>query len=279
MNMQRPIPTSPASTRLSLLAVLVASLPWAGAATLQVDSFDLPGTTDGQTSFESVTFRRAFDVRPVVIVTPTMEGTDPAGLRVRNVTTTGFEVAQVEPPDAPGEHSAMNDIAYLAMEPGTVQLGDREVLHAGRVSTSTTVQYSEAFGGNAGGYDSVTFDYQLPASDPAVLTGLQTMNNESGAPPGEPSTPWMQTAVESGSINGDGFSVAIERAEVNDGSSISTNEEIGYIAVSEASPSLELEGGTVYMDAFHSPEEALSHIPTVHFGTILHIPSRCSLTP
>ena len=39
-------------------------------------------------SFTNVTFQNPFDVIPIVIVLPSNEGTDPAMLRIRNVSLT-----------------------------------------------------------------------------------------------------------------------------------------------------------------------------------------------
>ena len=57
------------------------------------DTFTTPTWT-------GVAFQQAFDTTPVVFVLPTNQGGDPATLRIRNVTTTGFEVVVVERPIA-----------------------------------------------------------------------------------------------------------------------------------------------------------------------------------
>ena len=86
-----------------------------GPVTVQ-DTFVTPTWT-------SVTFIRPFSTRPVVAVLPTTNGGDPMTLRVRNVTTTGFEVVSTEPNANDGLH-LQNDTAYIAIEPGNHVLPD-----------------------------------------------------------------------------------------------------------------------------------------------------------
>ena len=64
------------------------------------DTFSVPAWT-------TVTFLEPFDARPLVFILPTDQGSDPATIRIRNVTTTGFEALQVEPSGNDGPHVAM----------------------------------------------------------------------------------------------------------------------------------------------------------------------------
>ena len=72
-------------------------------------------------TWTSVTFQSGFDSTPLVFALPTTDGSDPATLRIRNVTTTGFELVQTEPSANDGPHAAM-PTAYLAIEPGVHSL-------------------------------------------------------------------------------------------------------------------------------------------------------------
>ena len=54
--------------------------------------------------FTSVTFQETFDVIPIVVALPSDQGGDPAALRIRSVTTSGFEISAVEPTGNDGPH-------------------------------------------------------------------------------------------------------------------------------------------------------------------------------
>jgi MSHA biogenesis protein MshQ len=228
--------TKTKTRRIGLLTpLLVATLatlavPAAAHAAVKLEGGfkSLPGTSNGQTTFESVTFSQTFDVVPVVIAVPADEsGSAPADIKIRNVTTTGFDIVQAEPPGEDGQHAA-NDVAFLAIEPGVGTLSDGTLIQAGFHDTTTTVQ---KFGGG-GGFDSLSFDPMAVFDNPpAVLAHIQTMNNESASdpPPGGPSTPWI-TAHPS-NVTTAGFDLALERAEVDDGSSVTATETIGWVAI------------------------------------------------
>jgi MSHA biogenesis protein MshQ len=181
--------------------------------------------TTATPAFSSVTFNQTYTTTPLVFLLPTNDGADPASLRIRNVTTTGFQVAQVEPQPQDGPHPAMT-VAYLAIEPGTLTLPDGRVLEAGSVST-TNVQHGISVPG-AKGWDTVNFTTAF-AGTPAVLAQVQSMNNEGANPPATASVPWLTAAVRN--ITGAGMQVALERSEVDDGGTVTANETIGYLAV------------------------------------------------
>ena len=61
-------------------------------------------------AWTSVTFLQPFDSPPLVFALPTNDGSDPATLRIRNVTATGFEIVQTEPSGNDGPHAAMTSL-------------------------------------------------------------------------------------------------------------------------------------------------------------------------
>jgi len=241
--------------RQALVLAAACLLACAGTGTagilMEADTVTLPATTDGQTSFVSVPFQQTYSTPPLVFVLPTNDGSDPCDIRVRNVTATGFELTQLEPNNLDGQHGAAMTVDYFAIEPGTAVLPDGTVLHAGTLSTTKTVQHKPPFP-NGGGWDTVFLPGGLFGNQPALLAQIQTMNNEVGAPPGDPSTPWLTAAarnVENGSVQ-----LALERAEVNDGSSVSVPEDIGYVAITSAAGTFFDGSNTVLYDAFVSPD-------------------------
>jgi len=244
----------PRSRKLVVLVTAVSLLLLPGTSqagiVMEADTVALPGTSDGQTTFTSVSFNQSYNASPLVFVLPSTEGSAPCDLRVRNVTRTGFEVAQVEPNNEDGQHAAMT-VDYFAVEPGIAMLPDGSILQAGSISTKTTVQRKDPFP-NAGGYDSISF-LGVCTAPPALLAQVQTVANEAGAPPGDPSTPWLSVAARN--VTTGGAQLALERAEVNDGSSVTKEETIGYVAITpRASLFKDDLGDTILYDAFRSAD-------------------------
>ena len=184
-----------------------------GAVTVQ-DTFTVPAWTQ-------VSFARPFSVRPIVIVLPTNDGGDPATLRVRNVTTTGFEVLQVEPDANDGPHVAMST-AYLAVEPGVHTLPDGSTLTA---TLHTTSSFANRFISTT--WDTIVLPTPF-ASTPAVLAQIQTVRNEAQNPPAESSVPWLEAGIRN--VGATSLQVTLERAESVAGS-VTQTEDIGIVAV------------------------------------------------
>ncbi len=202
--------------------------------------------------FQTVTFAEPFPVTPVVIPIGGAEDGSPVGIRIRNVTTTGFEIAQLDAPrsGANGVTTATT-VRYLAVLPGTTEL-DGLTIEAGFHDTQTTRGGTSGFDSN-GSLDSIEFVTDF-ASTPTLLSAVQTMNNETSII-GDNSTPavsssWLQTAVDN--VDGDGFQTALERAEVADGgtdidSGITADETIGWVAISAGTGSLVDDSGSTIL--------------------------------
>ena len=205
--------------RLVALAALCTGVP-AHAFEFEMATVDLSDTF-AVPSWTSVTFLQAFDTRPIVLVLPTNQGGDPSTIRVRNVTTTGFEALQVEPNANDGLHVAMNT-AYLAIEPGNHLLPDGSRIAALEVTTSVFVS---PFLGVS--WQGVAFPAPFSAT-PAVVTQIQTMANETGTPPSSSSIPFLDVAVQN--LGAASLQVALERAESTAGA-VTSSERIGIVAI------------------------------------------------
>ena len=201
------------------LAVLMLARP-AVAFELEMNTVVLKNTLADPT-WTSVAYAQAFSVRPVVVALPTSDGSDPATIRVRNVTTTGFEIAQVEPNANDGPHVGMTT-AYLAVEPGNHILPDGSRMIVLEHSTTSVV----------GRFVPSTWDIvNFPSSfnsAPAVIAGIQTVLNEQQSPPMTSSIPFMDVALRN--INSNRVQVSLERAETTAGSVVFA-ERIGIIAI------------------------------------------------
>ena len=187
-----------------------------GSVTVQ-DTFTTPAWT-------SVTFQQPFAARPVVVALPTTDGGDPATVRIRNVTSTGFEVLQVEPNANDGPHVAM-PTAYLAVETGNHLLpGGERVIALERSTTSFANRFISTT------WDTVAFPSTFIGT-PAIVAQIQTMANESQSPPGNSSVPFMDVGIQN--VNSGSMQVTLERAESIAGA-VNVSERIGIVAIQSA---------------------------------------------
>ena len=193
---------------------------------VEAGTVNLPNTASNHV-FTEVNFRQTYSQVPVVLPLATDRGVNPTELRIRDITTTGFKIAQVEPSDENGQHIDM-DIDYVAIEPGVHEFPDGTLLEAGTLKNTTTAQAGFT---SSTGWESVTLSAGFP-SKPAVITHLQTTASEDNNPPGpgESSVPFLATAVTD--VDSSGFETAIERAESQNGD-ITDGETIGYLAIQD----------------------------------------------
>jgi hypothetical protein len=172
-------------------------------------------------AWTTVAFIQAFPSTPIVAALPTNQGTDPATIRIRNVTTTGFQIVQVEPNINDGPHAQM-DTSYIAVEPGNHQLPDGSRLIA--INHSTT-SFANRFISTT--WDTVGFPAAFPAT-PVIVAQIQTMANEAQTPPATSSFPFMDVGIRN--VSTTSFQVTLERAESTAGT-VNVNERIGIIAI------------------------------------------------
>ncbi|MEO1203585.1 MAG: hypothetical protein AAFX10_12810 [Pseudomonadota bacterium] len=177
--------------------------------------------TSGGGGWTSVSFIQSFDTVPHVYVLPTTDGTDPATLRIRNVTAAGFEVVQTEPSANDGPHAAMST-AYLAIEPGahTLPGGVRIVS-----SSYTTTSFANRFISTT--WDNRAFPATFSAT-PAVLAMVQGLSNETGNPPATSSIPFLEAGVRN--VGPGGLQLTLERAESTAGT-VTSPERIAYLGI------------------------------------------------
>jgi len=215
------------------LAVCLAVLVAAGSAqALPLMEADVvSGVTEAWTP---VAFKQVYTTTPVVFTLTGEANTYPSIVRIRNVTTMGFEIAQKEAPnfknsnaDASDGATTPDDVAYFAIEPGSHTICDIQI-DVG--SLSTTAFRAKSGGGQS--WETITFGPF--AADPALLLNIQTMNNTDPADGNQedPTLPLLATTVNKGSVDGDSAQIALERAEATGtGSGDIVNEEIiGWLA-------------------------------------------------
>ena len=206
-----------------MAALLVAASVDAVAFELEMGSVSVQDTFVTP-AWTTVTFQQPFSVVPLVFALPTNQGSDPATLRIRNVTTTGFEVVQVEPSANDGQHVTM-DTAYLAIEPGNHTLPDGSGISAFTHSTTSFVNRFLP----PPRWDSISFTTSFSGT-PAVLGSIQTVANETGNPPATASVPFMEVGIRNVSSNS--MQVTLERAESQNGS-VTLNETIAFLVIDD----------------------------------------------
>jgi hypothetical protein len=144
---------------------------------------------------------------PVVIVgPPSYNGSDPAVVRVRNVTSTGFEIQAREWAYDDGDH-AFEDVAWMVVEAGVHTAPDGSTWEVGTTLAGGDVD------------EATTTNFMLtPPTTPLLLASAQTAN---GSDP---------VSVRADNLSASSFDILLEEEEVKvDGH---TNEVIGYVAIS-----------------------------------------------
>ena len=194
----------------------------AGKATLK--------NTGIQPEFTKVCFAKPFTEVPRVFSIPNSElNADRIGLRIKNVTTQGFEVAQVTSPekklpvaDRPNGLPSQT-IDFLAVVEGDYNLNNDAKM---RVDSHSTVSTIGKYSPNSQTWDTLPIDDIGFDNPPAMLGFVQTMNNETD--PFPVSEPFLSTAIRN--IRTDRFSLGLERSETDTGS-VDNNETLAYLAV------------------------------------------------
>ncbi|RLA69039.1 MAG: hypothetical protein DRG09_06725, partial [Epsilonproteobacteria bacterium] len=191
----------------------------------------LSATAVGSSSWQTVTLQQSYDTTPLIFAFidegSGYNGDSSVALRVRNISTTSFEIVQVEPQssvgDVEGEHAAVN-VHYVAIEAGNHTLSDGTRFLAGIHNTNSSLGKND---GVTDVWDTVNFSSSF-STTPVILSNIQSMNNEISTLPGASSRPWMVTALRDNTTTN--FQVSLERAETSDGS-INVSEDIGYLAI------------------------------------------------
>ena len=197
-----------------------------GAFQAEAGSLSITGTTAGSVGFTSVSFATAFDAMPRVFTVPVNEEDEPVALRLKNISTNGFEIAQVQPTRETGGAESMT-VDYIAAIDGLHFLNDSTPLEVGSIATTAT-QFSAPVTGTQA-WDTINFNHDFGVgNDPVVLLEIQTVANEPALDPSSVSVPWLGTTSQA--VTPTSIDVALERAESAAGS-VSAAEEIAYLAV------------------------------------------------
>ena len=204
---------------LMVTFILAVSPVW--AISMKVDRVLINASTGVSGGWVPVTFSTPFPSVPAVFALPTNTNTDPATVRIRNVTATGFEILVVEPEGSDGSTAAMT-VDYFAAETGSYTIDGPVRIDVGLISTSTQQGSFVA----STGWDTVTFSNTY--TSPAVITQVQTVNSQPSLNAGLVGVPWLEVAVQN--VTSTGMEVALERSETSGGTVVA--ETIGYLVMS-----------------------------------------------
>ncbi len=221
----RRLGTSRALVCLILLlggTFLLAISP-ANAGRLEAGSFTAHDTF-ANASPVRVNFQQTFDTVPVVVALADVNGNNSASIRITNVTTTGFDELILEPDNWDGRHIVQN-VHYIAIEPGRHVLPDGRVIEAGRLNTSA-VQFGTGFTGGTASWATVNFSALLP-STPSVISQIQTANSETRTVASQSSRSHITAITQNAGLAS--FQVALDRSQANSGPFPSA-ETVGWIA-------------------------------------------------
>ena len=180
-----------------------------------------------------INFQQTYDSPPAVFMLSTNQGGHPAIIRIRNVTTMGFEALPLEPSGEDGEHITMG-AHYFAVEVGLHLFDDGTVMEVGKIDT-TNLQYGTTNYGNGDDFSTPRSWYQLNfattfSQRPTFFHSLQTINNIDSVVPQTALVPFYTVAVRSNSLDQTGVEIALEASETIRGS-LNRNETIAYMVV------------------------------------------------
>jgi len=209
-------------------------------STIEVGEGTLPAHTIGpttQTPFTRIDFIGQFQNPPnVFTITPEFgEGADddPCMVRIRNITTTGFDAACIEPlnedRDSPG-----TTFEYIAIQNGGVNVpladGSGDVEFVSQCAFVSNQQHNRCSNCGAQSFADINFPSAFNAR-PSIVTQIQSINNtvqgSATTPGGEPL--FINTAVRN--VTNNDFDLAIDRLEAGVSGTLNNGETICYLAV------------------------------------------------
>jgi len=167
-------------------------------------------STGNSNDWDQINFPTAFDAPPIVVTGPAgFAGGNPSTVRVRNVTTTGFQIQIDEWDYLDGGH-ATEQVTYIAAEPGTYNLGNITMI-AGSANNIDhnfkTVNFSNSF-----------------SSTPVVMASQVTSNGG------------QATSVRMTNVSNNNFQARIQEEQNNDG--FHADETLHYMAFSTGTGSV-----------------------------------------
>ena len=167
---------------LSVLALPVLAVPQIEGRFIELQN------TYNKAEWTTISFSQVYDEPPAVFMLSTNQGGNPAIVKIRNVTRTGFEALPLEPSGEDGPHITMGG-HYLAIAYGVHEFPDGDIVEVGKMEVGAdTIQASvnspwyEPNGPLKVGEEDARYA-QVPlqtdfGEKPVFFHSLQTVNNQ-----------------------------------------------------------------------------------------------------
>ncbi len=184
-----------------------ASTPTNFTKVLQAEYGSLSLTEEWQT----VTLNKTYTNAVVIVSDPSNDDTDSVTTRIKNVTSTSFDIRIDEPEAHSGTHST-ETASYFVGEAGNYEMSDGTKITLGTVSSN----------GLSSNSHELTFNIGSSLTNPAVFTQIQTDNDSN----------WVVTRVRN--VTSSTFVLGLQEQELfsshNHG-----DETVGYLAIEKGS--------------------------------------------
>lgn len=245
---------SPIRLGLFVLAVLTSSF---ALAVPQIEGrFIELQNTYNKAEWTTISFSQVYDEPPAVFMLSTNQGSNPAIVKIRNVTRTGFEALPLEPSGEDGPHITMG-AHYLAIAYGVHEFPNGDIVEVGKMDVGgNTVQASPNSPwfepGRLSGTDESRY-VQVPlvtdfGEQPVFFHSIQTVNNQVDVdgkkPPNTYLLPFLTVAAKYDNVGSnqvppipqlnEAYFIALEASETFY-QEVTRNETIAYMATTEGS--------------------------------------------
>lgn len=167
------------------------------------------GKSNATENWTKVTFDTPFETQPIVFVDqilPLM--TYPTSLRVRNVTTTGFEMKLMKEASITAKLPANNQISYLAIEQGVGSIEGKTLIVGKTPDNHVGASYKR-------------IDYSENIPNPVFIAQMQTCNDDQ-----------VLAALRYTVVN-ENFANVLKERERSSGSTSTAEETVGWLVVGE----------------------------------------------
>ena len=234
--------------RISLVRTLfigvlvVLTLPVLAVPQIEGRFIELQNTYN-KAEWTTISFSQVYDEPPAVFMLSTNQGNNPAIVKIRNVTRTGFEALPLEPSGEDGPHITMGG-HYLAIAYGVHEFPDGDIVEVGKMELdATTIQASTnspwyiPTGPLVPGTEDVRYA-EVPlqtdfGEQPVFFHSIQTVNNQVDVngkkPPNEHLLPFLTIAAK---YEAPSYYIALEASET-DYEPVTRTETVAYMATTE----------------------------------------------
>lgn len=222
---------------LSVLALPVLAVPQIEGRFIELQN------TYNKAEWTTISFSQVYDEPPAVFMLSTNQGGNPAIVKIRNVTRTGFEALPLEPSGEDGPHITMGG-HYLAIAYGVHEFPDGDIVEVGKMQLdATTIQASTNSpwyiptgplvpGTEDARYAEVPLQTEF-GEQPVFFHSIQTVNNQVDVngkkPPSEHLLPFLTIAAK---YEAPSYYIALEASET-DYEPVTRTETVAYMATTE----------------------------------------------